>query len=91
MTMSKYGELSKLRELLDAGVLNKEEFEAEKKKILDASEEVKPSRQVIESKEGKPTGGIAQDAKPLATDSFGHFIFDDLKESTSETDRKSVV
>ena len=56
MTMSKYEELSKLKELLDAGVLNKEEFEAEKKKILDASEEVKPSRQVIESKEGKPTG-----------------------------------
>ena len=26
----------------DAGVLSKEEFEAEKKKILDASEEVKP-------------------------------------------------
>lgn len=41
--MSKYEELSKLKELLDAGVLSKEEFEAEKKKILDASEEVKPS------------------------------------------------
>lgn len=40
--MSKYEELSKLKELLDAGVLSKEEFEAEKKKILDASEEVKP-------------------------------------------------
>ena len=42
-TMSKYEELSKLKELLDAGVLSKEEFEAEKKKILDASEEVNPS------------------------------------------------
>lgn len=41
--MSKYEELSKLKELLDAGVLSKEEFEAEKKKILDASEEVKAS------------------------------------------------
>lgn len=41
--MSKYEELSKLKELLDAGVLSKEEFEAEKKKILDASEEVKPA------------------------------------------------
>lgn len=41
--MSKYEELSKLKELLDAGVLSKEEFEAEKKKILDASEEVKPT------------------------------------------------
>ncbi len=42
--MSKYEELSKLKELLDAGVLSKEEFEAEKKKILDASEEVKLSQ-----------------------------------------------
>ena len=41
--MNKYEELSKLKELLDAGVLSKEEFEAEKKKILDASEEVKPA------------------------------------------------
>ena len=41
--MNKYEELSKLKELLDAGVLSKEEFEAEKKKILDASEEVKPT------------------------------------------------
>lgn len=41
--MSRYEELSKLKELLDAGVLSKEEFEAEKKKILDASEEVKPA------------------------------------------------
>lgn len=40
--MNKYEELSKLKELLDAGVLSKEEFEAEKKKILDASEKVKP-------------------------------------------------
>lgn len=40
--MNKYEELSKLKELIDAGVLSKEEFEAEKKKILDASEEVKP-------------------------------------------------
>ena len=43
--MSRYEELSKLKELLDAGVLSKEEFEAEKKKILDASEEVKPTPQ----------------------------------------------
>lgn len=41
--MSRYEELSKLKELLDAGVLSKEEFETEKKKILDASEEVKPA------------------------------------------------
>ena len=41
--MNKYEELSKLKELLDAGVLSKEEFEAEKKKILDASVEVKPT------------------------------------------------
>lgn len=39
--MSKYEELSKLKELLDAGVLSKEEFDAEKKKVLDTSEDVK--------------------------------------------------
>lgn len=50
--MSKYEELSKLKELLDAGVLNKEEFEAEKKKILDASEEVKSSPTTSTKKPG---------------------------------------
>lgn len=83
--MSKYEELSKLKELLDAGVLSKEEFEAEKKKILDASEDVEPSQQVIEPNDEKRTEEIAQDAKPLTTDSFGNFIFDEPKESISET------
>ena len=32
--MSKYEELSKLKELLDAGVLSKEEFETKKKKVF---------------------------------------------------------
>ncbi len=41
--MSRYEELSKLKGLLDAGVLSKEEFEAEKKKILDTPEEDKLS------------------------------------------------
>jgi len=41
--MSKYEELSKLKELLDAGVLSKEEFEVEKKKILEAPEGAKSS------------------------------------------------
>lgn len=41
--MSKYEELSKLKELLDAGVLSKEEFETEKKKILEAPEEIQYS------------------------------------------------
>ena len=41
--MSKYEELSKLKELLDAGILSQDEFDVEKKKILDAPEEVKPS------------------------------------------------
>lgn len=50
--MSKYEELSKLKELLDAGVLSKEEFEAEKKKILDASEEVKASPATSTKKPG---------------------------------------
>lgn len=36
--MGKYENLTKLKELLDAGVLSQEEFDAEKKKILDATE-----------------------------------------------------
>lgn len=32
--MSKYEELSKLKELLDAGVLSKEEFETKKKDLV---------------------------------------------------------
>ena len=36
---NKYEELTKLKELLDSGVLSKEEFDAEKKKILNVSEE----------------------------------------------------
>ena len=36
--MEKYKNLTKLKELLDAGVLSQEEFDAEKKKILDATE-----------------------------------------------------
>ena len=34
-TVSKADELSKLKKLMDDGVLTKEEFEAEKKKILE--------------------------------------------------------
>lgn len=33
--MSRYEELSKLKELLDAGVLSKEEFEADMKECFD--------------------------------------------------------
>lgn len=40
--MSKYEELSKLKELLDAGVLNNEEFEAKKKKILSGVDNTRP-------------------------------------------------
>lgn len=36
--MGKYENLTKLKELLDAGVLSQEEFDAEKKKILAATE-----------------------------------------------------
>lgn len=49
--MSRYEELSKLKELLDAGVLSKDEFEAEKKKILEAPEEF-PSPSVPIKKSG---------------------------------------
>ena len=41
--MSKFEQLSKLKELLDAGILSQDEFDAEKKKILETpSEAVSP-------------------------------------------------
>ena len=42
--MSKYEELSKLKELLDAGVLSKEEFETKKKKILSGVGHMTPKK-----------------------------------------------
>lgn len=42
--MSKYEELSKLKELLDAGVLSKEEFETKKKKILSGVGNMTPKK-----------------------------------------------
>lgn len=42
--MNKYEELSKLKELLDAGVLSKEEFETKKKKILSGVGNVTPKK-----------------------------------------------
>lgn len=41
--MNRYDNLIKLKELLDSGVLNQEEYDAEKKKILDTPEEDKLS------------------------------------------------
>lgn len=42
--MSKYEELSKLKELLDTGVLSKEEFETKKKKILSGVGNMTPKK-----------------------------------------------
>lgn len=42
--MSKHEELSKLKELLDAGVLSKEEFETKKKKILSGVGNMTPKK-----------------------------------------------
>lgn len=42
--MNKYEELSKLKELLDAGVLSKEEFETKKKKILSGVGNMTPKK-----------------------------------------------
>ena len=77
--------LMEIKKLYEAGILTKEEMEAEKAKVLYPS----ISKQSIERKEEKPTEEIAQDAKPLATDNFGNFIFDESKESASETDSYS--
>lgn len=77
--------LMEIKKLYEAGILTKEEMEAEKAKILHTS----TSPKTIESKEKKQTEKIAQNAKPLATDSFGHFIFDEPRGSTSETELNS--
>lgn len=74
-----------LKKLYEAGVLTKEEMEAEKGKILNPS----TSQQSIEPKEEEQTEEIAQDARPLATDAMGHFIFDEPKETVSETENPS--
>lgn len=45
--MNKYEELSKLKELLDAGVLSKEEFETKKKKILSGVGNMTPKKYLV--------------------------------------------
>ena len=77
--------LMEIKKLYETGVLTKEEMESEKGKILNPS----ASQQAIEPKKEEQTEEIAQDAKPLATDAFGHFIFDEPKESVSETENSS--
>lgn len=44
--MSKYEELSKLKELLDSGVLSQEEFEAKKKNILSGADNTAPKKSI---------------------------------------------
>lgn len=77
--------LLEIKKLYEAGVLTKEEMESEKGKILNSS----ASQQPIEPKKEEQTEEIAQDARPLATDALGHFIFDEPKESVFETENHS--
>ena len=44
--MSKYEELSKLKNLLDSGVLSQEEFEAKKKNILSGANNTAPKKSI---------------------------------------------
>lgn len=81
MNQQTIDKLMELKKLYEAGVLTKEEMEAEKGKILNPS----TSQQSIEPKKEEQTEEIAQDAKPLVTDALGHFVFDEPKESVSET------
>lgn len=82
MDQQTINKLLEIKKLYEARVLTKEEMESEKGKILNSS----TSQQPIEPKEEEQTEEIAQDAKPLATDALGHFIFDEPKESVSETE-----
>lgn len=77
--------LMEIKKLYEAGILTKEEMETEKALVLNPS----VSRQAVAPKEESQPEEIAQDAKPLATDGFGHIIFDEPKESVSETGNRS--
>ncbi len=77
--------LMEIKKLYEASILTKEEMETEKALVLNPS----VSRQAVAPKEESQPEEIAQDAKPLATDGFGHIIFDEPKESVSETGNRS--
>lgn len=79
MNQQTINKLLELKKLYEAGVLTKEEMEAEKGKILNPS----TSQQSIEPKKEEQTEEIAQDAKPLVTYALGYFVFDEPKESVS--------
>lgn len=85
MNQQTIDKLMEIKKLYEAGILTKEEMETEKGKILNSS----ASQQPIEPKKEELTEEIAQDARPLATDALGHFIFDEPKESVSETENSS--
>ncbi len=71
--------LMEIKNLYEAGILTKEEMEAEKAKILHSSE-------VITEKEDEPNVEeieIAPDAQPLPTDNTGRSVFDEpIREQT---------
>lgn len=71
--------LMEIKKLYEAGILTKEEMEAEKAKILHPSEVIieKQDEPVVEETE------IAPDAQPLPTDRFGRIVFDEpIREQT---------
>ena len=81
--------LMEIKKLYEAGILTKEEMEAEKAKILHSSE-------VITEKEDEPnveepvSEEIGSDAIPVMTDSEGRFVFDAPKTEQIQTNSSST-
>lgn len=78
--------LMEIKKLYEAGILTKEEMEAEKNKVLHpegiVSEEPKAEEPVSEE--------IPSDAIPVMTDSEGRFVFDAPKQEPKQTNSSST-
>ena len=81
MDQQTINKLMEIKKLYEAGILTKEEMEAEKNKVLHpegiVSEEPKAEEPVSEE--------IPSDATPVMTDSEGRFVFDAPKQEPIQT------
>ena len=85
MDQQTINKLMEIKKLYEAGILTKEEMEAEKNKVLHpegiVSEEPKAEEPVSEE--------IPSDATPVMTDSEGRFVFDVPKQEPTQTNSSS--
>ena len=85
MDQQTINKLMEIKKLYEAGILTKEEMEAEKNKVLHpegiVSEEPKAEEPISEE--------ISSDATPVMTDSEGRFVFDEPKQKPTQTNSSS--